>query len=418
MSHEAARRIIPLIAAFAISACGGGLPETASIAPSANANANDDDIVALGRALVIDHDCGGCHGGGTDPGADGWLAGSRGPEFEFKIGPCALDPTKQPCFTTRPRNLTPDNQTGLGRFTERQIFNSLRFGLRPGETPDVDITSSTPGQGNFPAQPKYLAPPMPWTYWRHASDQELRAIAAYLKRGVKPVSNKVEDSEGPPDFWASDYAVDKIGTFPAPAFPTANEMMPAGASAELSERIARGRQRVLDHACGGCHGGADPAASGWLQGSRAPEMDFKIGPCATDPNAKGPCFNTRPRNLTPDNVTGLGRFSERQIFNALRFGLRPGDTPDVEITSSTPGQGNFPAQPKYVAPPMPWPGWRHMSDADLWAIAAYLKHGLKPVSNKVKDSEGPPDFWASGYTLDKIGPHPARPFPTVHEMKQ
>ena len=42
------------------------------------------------------------------------------------------------------------------------------------------------------------------------------------KRGVKPVSNRVLDSEGPPDFWASAYAK-MIGTHPAPGFPTAQE---------------------------------------------------------------------------------------------------------------------------------------------------------------------------------------------------
>jgi len=132
--------------------------------------------------------------------------------------------------------------------------------------------------------------------------------------------------------------------------------------------------------------------------------EFKIGP-----------FTTRPRNLTPDNTTGMGRFSERQIFNSLRYGLRPGETPDVEITSTTPGQGNFPAVPKYLAVPMPWPSWRHMADEDLWAIAAYLKYGVKPVSNRVADSEGPPDFWAGEYTVAKIGTYPAQPFPTVNE---
>ncbi|MEO6210071.1 MAG: hypothetical protein ABIQ10_08110 [Gemmatimonadaceae bacterium] len=128
-----------------------------------------------------------------------------------------------------------------------------------------------------------------------------------------------------------------------------------------------------------------------------------------------PCFLTRARNLTPDNATGLGRFSERQIFNALRFGLRPGETPDIEITSATPGVGNFPRNPKYLAPPMPWPAWRYMSDKELMAIAAYLKHGLKPVSNRVADSEGPPDFWASEYAVAKIGPFPAAQFPTANE---
>jgi hypothetical protein len=54
-------------------------------------------------------------------------------------------------------------------------------------------------------------------------DQDLRAIAAYLKWGVKPVTNKVADSDGPADFWASEYTVEKLGPSPAPAFPTANE---------------------------------------------------------------------------------------------------------------------------------------------------------------------------------------------------
>jgi hypothetical protein len=182
-----------------------------------------DAQVLKGRYLVISHDCGGCHGGFSNPSAKGWLAGVMSPEQEFKIGPCALTPGAQPCFTTRPRNLTPDNTTGLGRFSERQIFNALRYGLRPGETPDVKITSSTPGQGNFPANPKYLAPPMPWTAWRHMPDSDLWAIAAYLKRGLKPVSNHVEDSEGPPDFWASVYTTAAIGPLPAAAYPTANE---------------------------------------------------------------------------------------------------------------------------------------------------------------------------------------------------
>lgn len=176
-------------------------------------------------------------------------------------------------------------------------------------------------------------------------------------------------------------------------------------SAQLQEQVLRGRALVINHACGDCHGGfGNPAAPGWLAGMMSPMQEYPIGP-----------FKTRARNLTPDNATGLGRFSERQIFNAIRYGLRPGETPDVEITSSTPGQGNFPANPKYLAPPMPWPAFRHMSDQELRDIAAYLKHGVKPVSNRVADSEGPPDFWASEYTAEKIGTYPAPPFPTANE---
>lgn len=189
----------------------------------------DDALLARvehGRYLVLSHDCGGCHYGGADPSAPGYLAGMRTVAEEFLIGPCAVTPGAQPCFHTRPRNLTPDDMTGLGRFTERQIFNALRYGLRPGETPDVEITSATPGVGNFPVNPRYLAPPMPWPGWRHMPDQDLRDIATYLKRGLRPVHNRVPDSEGPPDFWASTYTAELVGAYPAPAFPTVNERIP------------------------------------------------------------------------------------------------------------------------------------------------------------------------------------------------
>lgn len=211
--------ILPILFAVACSPAGSA---TSARSPLQVVEGSQDQIV-LGRQLVVSHDCGSCHGGHFDPGAPGWLDGARSPLQEFRIGPCREDPAAKPCFVTRARNLTPDNSTGLGRFTERQIFNALRYGLRPGETPDMDITSTTPGQGNFPQHPKFLAPPMPWPSWRHMSDHELRAIAAYLKRGVKPVRHHVADSEGPPDFWASEYTVEKIGPYPAKGYPTINE---------------------------------------------------------------------------------------------------------------------------------------------------------------------------------------------------
>jgi mono/diheme cytochrome c family protein len=195
-----------------------------------------------------------------------------------------------------------------------------------------------------------------------------------------------------------------VGCAAQPA-PTGGNARPTAGTA-LREQVLRGRALTVHHACGVCHGGGDPSSPSWLSGARDSIAEFKIGP-----------FTTRPRNLTPDNLTGLGRFSERQIFNSLRYGLRPGETADVEITSTTPGQGNFPANPKYLAPPMPWPQWRHMTDQELWDIAAYLKHGVKPVVNRVADSEGPPDFWASDYTPEKIGNYPVPPFPTATEKE-
>lgn len=375
-----------------IAGCAGATPGPAPAASLSETQQAEDRQVLQGRLLVINHDCGACHGGNDNPAAGNWLVGDTSEAGTAVVG----------SFRTWARNLTPDDETGLGRVTERQIFNALRYGLRPSSTPDVEITSAVPGQGNHPARPDYLAPSMPWLQWRNMTDQELWAIAAYLKRAVRPVRNEIRVSEAPADLWASEFTVEKVGTHVMPPFPTEHEELRDPAR---RDQVLRGRTLVSHLACSACHGGAlNPARDGWLTGIRSPEEEFQIG-----------SFKTRPRNLTPDNTTGLGRFSERQIFNSLRYGLRPGETADIEITSVVPGEGNHPANPKYLAPPMPWPAWRHLSDDELWAIAAYLKNGVKPVSNRVMDSEGPPDFWLSEYTSGKFGTYPAPAFPTDRE---
>jgi len=58
-----------------------------------------------------------------------------------------------------------------------------------------------------------------------------------------------------------------------------------------------------------------------------------------------------------------------------------------------------------------------MTDQQLWDIAVYLKLGVKPVSRRVADSEGPPDFWASEYAKPQYGSYPAKPFPLAGERK-
>ena len=74
-------------------------------------------------------------------------------------------------------------------------------------------------------------------------------------------------------------------------------MAPAVADT-LQEQIARGRLLVISHACGDCHGGgSNPDSPAWLAGVQDSLQIFEIGP-----------FKTRPRNLTPDNTTGIGRF--------------------------------------------------------------------------------------------------------------
>src|SRR5678815_4361262 len=47
---------------------------------------------------------------------------------------------------------------------------------------------------------------------------------------------------------------------------------------------------------------------------------------------------------------GKGRFTDQHIVNALRYGVRPEDTPEVKITAKMPGRGDFPQEPKYLGP--------------------------------------------------------------------
>lgn len=69
-------------------------------------------------------------------------------------------------------NLTPDS-TGILAWSEEQFIYSLRNGISKGIS------------GNRP-----LLPPMPWPVAKHFTDDELKAMFAYLKT-IKPVKNVV-----------------------------------------------------------------------------------------------------------------------------------------------------------------------------------------------------------------------------------
>lgn len=78
-------------------------------------------------------------------------------------------------------NLTPD-ETGIGNWTEEQFFKALREGKYKGL-----------------AGSRTLLPPMPWEMYKHMTDDEIRAIFAYL-RSIKPISNLVPPSIPAPNF--------------------------------------------------------------------------------------------------------------------------------------------------------------------------------------------------------------------------
>lgn len=171
---------------------------------------------------------------------------------------------------------------------------------------------------------------------------------------------------------------------------SASQGLPTG-KATLAQ-VQRGQYLVTSLSCADCHnrGKDDPNDPNWLagfigaaggQGAGA----FTIGP-----------WKSYAANLTPDMTNGIGMHTDRQIFNALRYGLDPMQTPDMQIE----GTNNFPANPVYLLQPMPWPSFRHLTDADTWAIIAYLKHGIAANSNAVPASTGPP----YNPTAAQIGP--------------
>ena len=74
------------------------------------------------------------------------------------------------------RNLTPDPETGLGKWTNAQIVTALTTGVRP--------------------DGRILAPIMPWRDFAHLTKSDAMAIAAYLK-SLPPVKHAVPGPFGP-----------------------------------------------------------------------------------------------------------------------------------------------------------------------------------------------------------------------------
>ena len=90
---------------------------------------------------------------------------------------------------------------------------------------------------------------------------------------------------------------------------------------------------------------------------------------AVTPATSGPWGVSFAANLTPDETTGLGSWTEQQFIDTLRNGRHQG-------------------RGRQLLPPMPWPAFGQMDDADLKAIFAYLRTVPK-VRNKVPDPVPP-----------------------------
>lgn len=153
-----------------------------------------DDPVARGAYLTTVLGCQDCHTPKrfteTGPVLDSARAFSGHPEdLEIRTSP-ASDPVwtasttdhmtawSGPWGISYATNLTPDLETGMGGWSEAMFIKALRTGTHMGEG-------------------RPILPPMPWQAFGKLTDQDLRAIFAYLQT-VPPVTNVVPDPI-PPD---------------------------------------------------------------------------------------------------------------------------------------------------------------------------------------------------------------------------
>jgi hypothetical protein len=74
-------------------------------------------------------------------------------------------------------NLTPDPETGIGKWREQDFIQAIKTGKHLGVG-------------------RPIQPPMPWEAYRHLPESDLKALFAYLKT-IPPIRNRVPDYAPP-----------------------------------------------------------------------------------------------------------------------------------------------------------------------------------------------------------------------------
>jgi len=208
--------------------------------------------------------CGNCH---TPQGPNGPMmdrALSGGPPIE-----------EGKLFTARPSNITPDRETGIGKWTDAQIKLAIREGRRPDGT--------------------LIGPPMPFSQYSGIADSDLDAVVAYL-RSVPAINNAVAKSTYPiklPPAWGP--PIDKPVTAPS-----------------ATDKLAYGAYLAgpLGH-CVECH--TPMGADGRFQYATllgAGGLQFH-----------GPWGLSVAKNITSDPEHGLGKWTDGEIERAIRTGI-------------------------------------------------------------------------------------------------
>lgn len=220
------------------------------------------DRLERGRYLVESIvACGNCH---TPQGPNGPVAGMT------LAGGFLIE---EKAFTAYAPNITPDPETGIGRWTDAQIATAIREGRRP--------------DGSL------IGPPMPFALYRGMSDGDVAAIVAYI-RSVPPVVNRVQKS-----------------VYRVPLPPAWGP--PVGRVPEVprDDAVAYGRYLAgpLGH-CVECH--STPNAQG------VPDLENGLG--AGGMTFTGPWGTSVAPNITP---SVLKRYGDADLKKVITTGVRP-----------------------------------------------------------------------------------------------
>jgi mono/diheme cytochrome c family protein len=210
-------------------------------------------------------------------------------------------------------NITPDKETGIGTWTDGEVIRAIREGV------------SRNGKALFPL--------MPYAEFRHMSDEDVYALVAYL-RTLTPAKNSLPRS--------------KIH-FPVSMF-IKRVPQPAGhvPPVDRSNPVKYGEYLAALGGCGGCH---TPMEKGEpVPGKRLAGGEIFRMPMGTVVSA----------NITPDNDTGIGKWSEQDFLNKF-YQYRK----YAEEGSPIIGPESFTL--------MPWLHFCQLAEEDLKAIFAFLK---------------------------------------------
>lgn len=234
------------------------------------AEAPDPELVERGAYLAAVAGCAACH----------TPIGPKGPVRE-KAFAGGLE-VKEAFGTWRSPNITPDEKTGIGAWSDEEIIASIRRGVRPSG--------------------EQLYPIMPYMYYNALSDRDARALVAFL-RSLDPVENAVEGNTNL--------------KLPQPKAPEPDsEPPPEGDEVAQGEYIAD-----LMH-CAYCHTPMTESGKPDMEKLFAGGFEFELYP----PLGEGTVYTP---NITPAKKTGIGTWSDEEIIAAVRRMQRPGDKPMI-----------------------------------------------------------------------------------------